>query len=273
MTANESRHGRPSPRRIAILSDPHGDLVALQKVLSDLDALEAIDEVLLGGDLAQGGAQPAEVVDLIRERGWPAARGNADDLLVRLADGATPEEALRPGAAAHGAVPDTLVPHALWAVGQLGPERIDYLRNLPLSIVRGPFDFGSVVLVHATPWSTEDVVLPDADEEVAKRMIREAGARLLAYGHIHTQYVRRVSNATLMSVGAINGSNDADARPAYAIVELGESVTVEMRRVDWPLEERLAAYAAAGVQRRFSRDAPGPLPIRCQAGVEVTVWP
>jgi predicted phosphodiesterase len=275
MTENEHSRPRHLPRRIAILSDPHGDLIALQKVLADLEALEApLDEVLVGGDLAQGGAQPAEVVDLIRERGWPAVRGNADDLLVRLADGATAEEALQPGAATHPTVPDTLVPDALRAVDLLGPERIEYLRNLPLSIVRGPFDVGSVVLVHATPWSTEDVVLPDADEELAQRMVSEAGARLLVYGHIHTQYIRRVGDATLMSVGAVNGSNDADPRPAYAIVELGEeTITVEPRRVDWPLEERRAAYAAAGVERRFSRDAPGPFPVRCQAGVAVTVWP
>jgi predicted phosphodiesterase len=121
--------------------------------------------------------------------------------------------------------------------------------------------------------SVEDVVLPDADEEAAQRMVSEAGARLLVYGHIHTQYVRRVGDATLMSVGAINGSNDADPRPGYAIIELGETITVEMRRADWPPEGRLAAYAAAGVERRFSRDAPGPFPVRCQVGVAVTVWP
>jgi len=273
MSANERSHRCPIPWRIAILSDPHGDLVAMHKVILDLEALEPVDEVLVGGDLAQGGAQPAEVIDLIRERGWSAVRGNGDDLLVRVADGCTPEEALHAARATHEALPDSLIPHALWSVDRLGSERIDYLRNLPLSIVRGPFDFGWVVLVHATPWSTEDVVLPDADEEVAKRMVGEVGTRLLVYGHIHTQYVRRVGDATLMSVGAINGSNDADSRPAYAIVNLGETITVQPRRVDWPLAERLGVYAAAGVERRFSRDAPGPLPIRCRPGVAVTVWP
>ncbi len=262
----ENEHGRlcRRPWRIAILSDPHGDLIALRKVITDLEALERpVDEVLIGGDLAQGGAQPAEVIDLIRERGWGAVRGNADDLLVRLADGAATE----------GEVPDTLVPDALRVVDRLGSERIEYLRSLPLSVVHGPFDFGSVVLVHATPWSTEDVVLPDADEEVASRMISEVGARLLVHGHIHTQYIRRVGDATLMSVGAISGSNDTDPRPAYAIVDLGMTMSVEPRRVDWPLEERLEAYVAAGIERKFSRDAPGPLPVRCQAGIAVTVWP
>jgi hypothetical protein len=142
-----------------------------------------------------------------------------------------------------------------------------------MSLERGPFPFGKVVLVHATPWSTEDVVLPDADEEIAKRMVREAEARLLVYGHIHTQYQRRIGDGALISIGAINGSNDADPRPAYTIVTLDASITVQARRVDWPLEERLAAYSLAGVERRFSRDKPDSFPVRSRPGIAVTVWP
>ena len=65
--------------RIAFISDPHGDLVALNKVVSDLKSAGPVDEVLIGGDLAQGGAQPAEVVDEIRSRGWPSVRGSGSN--------------------------------------------------------------------------------------------------------------------------------------------------------------------------------------------------
>jgi hypothetical protein len=104
-------------------------------------------------------------------------------------------------------------------------------------------------------------------------MVREAEARLLVYGHIHTPYQRRVGDAALISVGAVSGSNDADARPAYTIVNLDTTISVEVRRVDWPIEERLAAYKLAGVEPRFSRDQPGPFLVRSQPGVAVTVWP
>jgi predicted phosphodiesterase len=261
------------PWRIAFISDPHGDRVALDKVISDLERVGSVDEVLVGGDLAQGGAQPAEVIDEIRKRGWRAVRGNGDDFLVRIADGDPAAEALREGEAAHGVLPKRVASQGEWSVSRLGHERIEYLRSLPLSIPRGPFAFGTVVLVHATPWSTEDVVLPDADMEIAERMVREAGARLLVYGHIHTPYQRRVGDAALMSVGAVSGSNDADPRPAYTIVHLDTTISVEVRRVDWPPEERLAAYRLAGIERRFSRDEPGPFPVRSQPGVAVTVWP
>ena len=259
--------------RIAVISDPHGDLVAFRKVISDLERAGPVDEVLLAGDLAQGGAQPAETIDEIRKYGWRSARGNADDFLVRIADGMPAVEALRFGEASHGVAPPSVATHGEWSARQLGPERIEYLRSLPTSIVLGPFAFGTVMVVHATPWSTEDVVLPDANNELAERMVREAKARLLVYGHIHTPYQRRVGDAALISVGAVNGSNDADGRPAYTIVNLGTTITVEVRRVDWPVEERRAAYKLAGVEPRFSRDQPGSFPVRSQPGVAVTVWP
>jgi len=260
-------------RRIAFLSDPHGDLVALEKVISDLERAGPIDEVLVGGDLAQGGAQPAQVIDEIRKRGWPSVRGNGDDMLVRIADGTRAMEVVRDAEATHGPLPESMARHAEWSVGRLGPDRIEYLRSLPTSLVRGPFAWGTVVLVHATPWSTEDVVLPDADADLAERVIREARARLVVYGHIHTPYQRRVGDAALISVGAVHGSNDADPRPAYTIVNLGEAIAVEVRRVDWPEPERLAAYEAAGVEPRFWREKPGPFPVRSRPGVPVTVWP
>jgi predicted phosphodiesterase len=264
---------RRAPRRIAFISDVHGDAVALRKVIADLEAVEAVDEVLLGGDLAQGGAQPSEVVDEIRRRGWLSVRGNAEDLLIRLADGVPVQDALQYGAAQHGRVPKSLGERALRSVALLGYERIEYLRSLPMSIERGPYPFGSIALVHATPWSTEDVVLPDAEAEVAAHMLDAANARLLVYGHIHTPYQRRLGDRVLMSIGAVSGSNDRDPRPAYSIVELGATIEVEVRRVEWPPAERLADYRAAGVPKSLVRDKGGPFPVRSAPFTPVTLWP
>ena len=243
--------------RIAVLSDPHADLVALRAVIADLESVEPVDEVLLGGDIAQGGPQPDAVVDLIRERDWPAVLGNSDELLIRTADGRQ-----------ESGLPPAVAERARWSVGRLGKERIDYLRLLPLALRRGP-----ALLVHATPWSTEDVVLPDADEATAERMIREAAARVVMYGHIHTAYQRRVGDSVLLSVGAINGSNDSDPRSAYTIVTLDESVTAEVRRVEFSLSARLAAYEAAGLEAPRHLAQPGDFPVRSRPGVRVTLWP
>jgi predicted phosphodiesterase len=253
--------------RIALISDPHGDLVALRAVISDIERQAGLDEVLVGGDLGQGGPQPAEVVDEIRRRGWPSVRGNSDDFLVQVADGTLRSPGL----------PEALITSAMWSAGRLGSDRLDYLRSLPIAIERNVDRLGRVVLVHATPWSNEEVVLADAASAIAQRMVNEAGARVLAYGHIHTPYQRRVGDSVLLSVGAIAGSNDADPRPAYTIVDLGSTVAVEVRRVDCPEVARLAAYERSGMilsdQRRASLFKPGTLPVRSRPGTAITLWP
>src|SRR5260370_4615493 len=95
------------PWRIAFISDPHGGPVGLSKVISDLETGEPVDEVLVGGDLAQGGAQPAEVIDEIRKRWWPAVRANGDDLFVLIPHGPPASEPLSHGQARPGGLPAT----------------------------------------------------------------------------------------------------------------------------------------------------------------------
>ena len=68
--------------RIAVLSDFHGNRTALEAVLADLRRT-APDLLLHGGDLADGGASPVEIVDCIRDLGWPGVLGNTDEMLFR----------------------------------------------------------------------------------------------------------------------------------------------------------------------------------------------
>ncbi len=99
------------------------------------------------------GRQPREVLDLLMDRGWPPVVGNADRLLLEVAEGKyakTDEPAM-----------------AAWALARLRPEHLNYLRSLPLLLRRRIPEGGIFVLVHATPWSVEEIVPPDAPENVA----------------------------------------------------------------------------------------------------------
>jgi hypothetical protein len=114
-----------------------------------------------------------------------------------------------------------------------------------------------MVVVHTSSWSTEDVVLPDADLKVVWRMLRGARARIVLYGHIHTPYQRKT---------------DEDARPAFTIIDLGTTVTVEVRRVEWPSEQPAADYKAEGISPRFVGDKPGSFPVRSRPFIRVPMW-
>ncbi len=66
--------------RIAIISDVHGNLTALEAVMADLRQQKP-DIIFHGGDLATAGCNPAEVIDLIADAGWPGVLGNTDEML------------------------------------------------------------------------------------------------------------------------------------------------------------------------------------------------
>jgi predicted phosphodiesterase len=238
--------------RIAIVSDIHGNFAALQAVAADLDH-QPVDEVLVGGDLVQGGRQPAEVLEFIRERRWPAVLGNADQFLLRFFEGPPP-------------LHDPFVASGRWAAARLQPAHVAYLRGLPDLIRRRDPSGVRFALVHATPWSMTDVVLPDAPEDVVHRMLRAAHADVLAYGHIHTAYQRQVDGGLLFSVGGVGGSNDQDPRPAYSIVSLGAPVSVEVRRVAYDVEAEIAALERdafpMGPEKAESMHRGGPWPVR-----------
>jgi len=67
--------------RIAVVSDIHGNLTAFEAVLADLRETSP-DLILHGGDLADAGSSPVEIVDRIRDLGWPGVVGNTDEMLV-----------------------------------------------------------------------------------------------------------------------------------------------------------------------------------------------
>jgi predicted phosphodiesterase len=67
---------------IVILSDIHGNLAALEAVLADIRQISP-DAVFHGGHLADSGSSPVEVLDTIRDLGWPGVMGNTDEMLVR----------------------------------------------------------------------------------------------------------------------------------------------------------------------------------------------
>src|SRR2546427_11004549 len=73
---------------IAVISDIHGILWALEAVLQDLDRLGP-SQVIVAGDLALGGPRPAECVEFVRRRGYPAIRGNTDEWLTSAPDSVT----------------------------------------------------------------------------------------------------------------------------------------------------------------------------------------
>src|ERR671934_2422645 len=102
--------------RVALLSDMHGNAVGLDAVLAEL-AHEPVDEIVSLGDVAQGGAQPAEVVDRLRGLGCRSVFGNSDEFLLTLDVDVTGEELDKEAR-------ERVLRRGEWSRERLGPERL-----------------------------------------------------------------------------------------------------------------------------------------------------
>src|ERR671935_2065465 len=105
--------------RVALLSDMHGNAVGLDAVLAEW-APEPVDEIVSLGDVAQGGAQPAEVVDRLRGLGCRSVFGNSDEFLLTLDVDVTGEELDKEAR-------ERVLRRGEWTRERLGPERLELL--------------------------------------------------------------------------------------------------------------------------------------------------
>src|ERR687887_2445240 len=166
--------------RVALLSDMHGNAVGLDAVLAEL-AHEPVDEIVSLGDVAQGGAQPAEVVDRLRGLGCRCVFGNSDEFLLTLDVDVTGEELDEEAR-------ERVLRRGEWSREQLGPERLELLRSFE-PVVALDVDDEQLVCCHATPESNIEVVLPETPRDRVATLVGDAAA--VVGGHVHLQWPRR----------------------------------------------------------------------------------
>jgi len=221
--------------RTAILSDIHGNLAALEAVLADLRAASP-DVVLQGGDLAMGGHRAAEVVDRIREFGWAGVVGNTDEVLWNDES----RVALEKSAPKLGTLLRVIFDDVAATVERLGPERIAWLRTLPMEWRSSD---GGMALVHASPGNLWRAPGADCDEAELVATYGNLNARVVVYGHIHRPYVRMAGGFTVANSGSVGSPYDGDPRPSYLLIEDGR---VSIRRVEYDVERECRELIASG---------------------------
>jgi len=227
--------------RVAIVSDIHGNLTAFEAVLRDLKQTSP-DLVLHGGDLADSGSRPAEIIDQVHALGWHGVLGNTDEVHTR-------PESLEEFAAeskAPASLWDAVREMAAWTHEKLGRQRIEWLGSLPRVLRRDSF-----ALVHATQaslWKSPSAEAPDAEFQAAYEQLDRS---MIVYGHIHRPFLRRVPHGWLTQMlivnsGSVGLSHDGDPRASYVLID-GSSA--EIRRVDYDLEKEIRSVQDCGIPR------------------------
>lgn len=219
--------------RIAILSDIHGNLAALEAVLADLQG-QLIDQMVCLGDLAFKGPQPGECVARIRNLGIPCIHGNTDLSLLEVA-GLTPTRPLPPG---NEMQPDA-EPYFRWHVEHMNREDLTYLANLPFSH-RIETGGQSLLFVHASPQDVIAPVRPTMTPDAVRPVLAGEQADWIILGHVHEPFAFRFEGRYLANPGAIGFSLDGDPRAAYAILDTARS-SFELYRVAYDIDAAVAA--------------------------------
>jgi putative phosphoesterase len=219
--------------RVAVLSDIHANLTALDAVIADLRTTMP-DLVVHGGDLMAGGPRPAEVIDRIREMNWPGVYGNTDEALW------APHRISETLQAPHlHRIRDLVLTHTIPSTLEaIGDERLAWLLALPLR-----WSDHDLTVVHAVPDDAWRIVSADASDEDMERVYRVLGSTRVLYGHIHVPFVRRLAAFTLVNTGAVSQPFDGDRRAAYALVD---DDRVEIRRVEYDIEREIRLLVRSG---------------------------
>src|ERR1700756_2215790 len=193
--------------RIAIVSDIHGNQTAFEAVLADLRGISP-DLIFHGGDLAASGASPVEIVDQVRDLGWPGVVGNTDEMLFR-------PESLREfirQSPQLGSLSAAIEEMAVVTREALREERLAWLRGLPQKQTHGP-----MALVHASPETAWHAPTPEASDAELQSVYAPLGQPIAVYGHIHRPYVRNVSGMIVANTGSVSLSYDGDRRAGYLL--------------------------------------------------------
>ena len=225
--------------RLAVLSDVHGNVAALEAALGEIGRAKP-DLIAVAGDLALNGPDPQAVLERVRrleQDGATVVQGNTDIAVADFDYAAAfpwmPE------------VPESFRAAAEWANEQLDADALEWLRRLPAE--RRIMLAETMVLVcHASPGSQTAGFLTDLDAAVVVEMVGRTDARVICCGHTHVPEVRDLGWKVIANDGSCGYAFDGDPSASWALIEVeGDEVRATIQRTAYD-----AGAAADAISRR-----------------------
>ncbi len=235
---------------LAIISDTHANLTALEAVLADI-AQRGVKHIVMLGDVAGKGPCPRQVLDRLRDLEIPCLFGNWDELLVRpLQPQALPEK-------------PSMTESLLWQRQQIGLERLEWLRNLPYAL-DVPRYSGLVRLVHASSHGVWTRVRENDPLEIFYGLFDatlhvglDAPTPIaVGYGDIHTTLLRHLRSfpeinpslrgRMVFNVGSVGNPLDSNL-PSYAVLHGSSQLEISFIRVAYDNQLECQVALASGM--------------------------
>jgi putative phosphoesterase len=248
--------------KLALISDIHANLPALEAVLADIDARKA-DQIYCLGDLVGYNTWPNEIVSMIRERRIPTIAGNYDEGVGLNSDDCgcaykTPEDEARG------------VESIMYTNGVVSDGNRAYLRSLPrhlrLTFKAGrqsdakPFD---ILLVHGSPRRINEYLFEDRPDSSFLRMLQSEDCDLMCFGHTHKPFHRAIEDADsrwgerhVVNTGSVGKPKDGDPRAGYVVLDVDaereQPLKADFVRVEYDVEKAARAVEESPLPDAFS---------------------
>ena len=230
--------------RVAVITDIHGNLPALEAALTAIDRL-GIEEIYCGGDLVGYGPHPNEVCALIEERGIPTIYGNYDYAIARNLDDCgcsyiTPQDR------------ELGKRSVEWTLEHTDQAAKEFMLGLPFDI---HFQLGShdIHLVHGSPRKVNEYLFEDKPASLYERLAAAESDQVLIFGHTHKPWVREHGAVLFVNCGSVGKPKDGDQRAAFAVLTAsGDRVEAAIERVPYDAEAVARDVADSGLPVEFA---------------------
>ncbi len=231
-------------KRIAILADIHGNSIALDDVLKDIEVSGGVDEYWLLGDYASIGPDPIGVLERLASlnNAW-FIRGNTDRYLVedghpwpQLSDVEQDPELL--------SLAFRIARSFAWTTGAVGATGwLPWLADLPLEMRITLPDGTHVLAVHSSPGTDDGFgIHPNLTDDGLREHVTGVSADLVLVGHTHVPFDRTIDRMRVVNPGSISNLLPPDLRASYAILMADKTgYQLELKRVDFDKDAVTAA--------------------------------
>lgn len=229
--------------RIAVISDIHANCLALDAAIADLRQ-NSVNQVVCLGDTIQGGAQPTQTLERLRDLTCPVVMGNADAWLLTGED-----DSGEPISKEQREV-------RAWTLAQLSADDLDYLRGFQRTVEIRMGEMQRLLCFHGSPNSYDDVLLPETSKEEWDRLLGRFAPAIMAGGHTHTQQVRRIGEGLFFNPGSIGVVYDyhlpkehfhTDAWAEYSILTYEQgAMSLSFYRVPYDVDILIKIVQASG---------------------------
>ncbi len=232
------------PDRVAVITDIHGNLPALESALERIEQL-GIERAYCGGDLVGYGPHPNEVCALLEERGIATIYGNYDYAIARdLEDCGCAYVTQHDRELGQQSVD--------WTVAHTDQRSKDYMRDLPFDL-RFAVGETEVHLVHGSPRKVNEYLFEDKPARLYERLAAAEDAGVLIFGHTHKPWIREYGGVLFVNCGSVGKPKDGDPRGAFAVLEAGASgIRVRIERVEYDAAAVAQEVAAAGLPQEYA---------------------